>query len=66
VKGSTGLRLPASGYRQVAGDAGRRRGTDLRCLNHRVVCIDELRFDADGLILPVTITNAGVPDDPIR
>jgi beta-xylosidase len=28
--------------------------------NHRVVCIDEMRFDADGRILPVTITTTGV------
>ena len=34
--------------------------------NHRVVCIDELKFDERGLILPVTITAAGVPADPIR
>jgi beta-xylosidase len=34
--------------------------------NHRVVCIDELRFDDRGLILPVTITAAGVPPDPLR
>ena len=34
--------------------------------NHRVVCIDELRFDAGGLILPVKITAAAVPADPVR
>ena len=34
--------------------------------NHRVVCIDELRFNADGTIAPVRITTAGVPADPIR
>jgi beta-xylosidase len=34
--------------------------------NHRVVSIDELRFDARGLIQPVVITKAGVPADPIR
>ena len=28
--------------------------------NHRVVCIDELRFTEDGRIVPVTITTAGV------
>ncbi len=28
--------------------------------NHRVVCIDEMRFDADGRILPVRITFEGV------
>jgi len=31
--------------------------------NHRVVCIDEMRFDADGKILPVKITNEGVARD---
>ena len=34
--------------------------------NHRVVCIDEMRFDASGAILPVTITKEGVPRDAIR
>ena len=34
--------------------------------NHRVVCIDELRFDADGSIRPVVITNTGVPRDPLH
>ena len=34
--------------------------------NHRVVCIDELRFDENGMILPVVITNTGVAADPIR
>jgi hypothetical protein len=33
--------------------------------NHRVVCIDELRFDAGGAIRPVTITIAGVGPDPL-
>jgi beta-xylosidase len=28
--------------------------------NHRVVCIDKMYFDADGLIKPITITNEGV------
>lgn len=28
--------------------------------NHRVTCIDELKFDANGLILPVKITKEGV------
>jgi beta-xylosidase len=31
--------------------------------NHRVVCIDELRFDAQGAILPVAITKDGVAVD---
>ena len=34
--------------------------------NHRVVCIDELRFDRDGFILPVRITVNGVARDPLR
>jgi beta-xylosidase len=34
--------------------------------NHRVVCVDELRFDEKGAILPVTITTSGVAPDPIR
>ena len=28
--------------------------------NHRVVCIDRMRFTADGLIEPVKITREGV------
>jgi beta-xylosidase len=28
--------------------------------NHRVVCIDEMRFDKKGFIRPITITKAGV------
>ena len=34
--------------------------------NHRVVCIDEMRFDASGAILPVVITKDGVAADLIR
>ncbi len=34
--------------------------------NHRVVCIDEMRFDASGAILPVAITKDGVPPDPLK
>lgn len=34
--------------------------------NHRVVCIDEMKFDAKGGILPVVITAEGVAADPIR
>jgi beta-xylosidase len=34
--------------------------------NARVVCIDELRFDEAGRILPVVITRDGVARDPIR
>ena len=34
--------------------------------NHRVVCIDELRFDEKGSILPVVITATGVERDLVR
>jgi beta-xylosidase len=34
--------------------------------NHRVVCIDELRFTADGRIEPVKITMVGVERDPLN
>jgi beta-xylosidase len=33
--------------------------------NHRVVCIDELHFTADGRIAPVKITIGGVARDPL-
>lgn len=33
--------------------------------NSRVVCIDELRFDGKGMILPVVITSTGVDVDPL-
>jgi len=32
--------------------------------NHRVVCIDELRFTADGWIEPVKISMGAVERDP--
>jgi beta-xylosidase len=57
------LRAPRSGswyivyHRRPLGETDR---------NHRVVCIDELTFDASGAILPVKITNDGVPRDPSR
>jgi hypothetical protein len=34
--------------------------------NHRVVCIDELRFDEKGFIQPVVITKEGVVADPLQ
>jgi beta-xylosidase len=34
--------------------------------NHRVVCIDDMRFDAEGRILPVRITTSGVPRHLVR
>lgn len=33
--------------------------------NHRVTCIDELNFDANGNIMPVVITTSGVKRDPL-
>jgi hypothetical protein len=43
-----------------------RRPLDETDRNHRVVCIDEMRFDDGGAILPVIITKDGVPPDPLR
>jgi beta-xylosidase len=34
--------------------------------NHRVVCIDRLYFDKDGMIKPVKITVAGVPAQTVK
>lgn len=34
--------------------------------NHRVVAIDELRFDENGHIVPVVLTKEGVAADPLR
>ena len=34
--------------------------------NHRVVCLDELHFDAQGHILPVKITTQGVSAQPLK
>ena len=34
--------------------------------NHRVVCVDDLRFDDNGFIVPVVITREGVAADPVR
>ena len=34
--------------------------------NHRVVCIDKMKFDANGLILPVKITFNSVSPNPLR
>lgn len=55
------IRSPRSGqwyivyHRRPLGESDR---------NHRVVCIDELRFDDNGRILPVMITKEAVPGDP--
>ena len=43
-----------------------RRPLGRRDRNDRVVCIDELRFDEHGAILPVVITAEGVARDPVR
>jgi beta-xylosidase len=57
------LRAPRSGrwyivyHRRPLGETDR---------NHRVVCIDDLKFDERGAILPVKITKTGVPADPAR
>ena len=57
------LQSPASGrwyiiyHRRPLGEKDR---------NHRVVCIDELQFEADGKIRPVVITDTGVAHDPLR
>jgi beta-xylosidase len=42
-----------------------RRPLGERDPNHRVVCIDALRFDDKGLMVPVVITREGVPRDPL-
>ena len=42
-----------------------RRPLGDRDRNHRVVCIDEMRFDANGAIQPVVITHEGVARDEL-
>jgi hypothetical protein len=56
------LRAPGSGKWYIV---YHRRPLGERDPNHRVVCIDELRFDEKGLIVPVAITKDGVPRDPL-
>jgi hypothetical protein len=57
------LQGPASGrwyivyHRRPLGETDR---------NHRVVCIDKLRFDKQGIILPVVITKEGVARDTVQ
>ena len=57
------IRAPQSGkwyivyHRRPLGETDR---------NHRVVCIDELKFDEKGAILPVVITKDGVAPDRAR
>lgn len=43
-----------------------RRPLDQTDRNARVVCIDKLEFDANGLIKPVIITHEGVTANPIK
>jgi beta-xylosidase len=57
------LQAPGSGRWYIV---YHRRPLEKTDRNHRVVCIDELRFDADGMIVPVVITNTGVPRDPLQ
>jgi beta-xylosidase len=57
------LRGPASGKHYIV---YHRRPLDRTDRNHRVVCIDELKFDEKGAILPVVITKDGVARDPIK
>jgi len=57
------LRAPISGKYYIV---YHRRPLDRTDRNHREVCIDELKFDAKGAILPVVITNTGVAADPLR
>jgi beta-xylosidase len=57
------LRAPRSGRWYIV---YHRRPLDETDRNHRVVCIDDLKFDERGAILPVKITTTGVPADPVR
>jgi beta-xylosidase len=57
------LQSPASGRWYIV---YHRRPLGEKDRNHRVVCIDELRFDADGRIRPVVITKSGVPRDSLQ
>jgi beta-xylosidase len=56
------LRGPRSGKWYIV---YHRRPLGERDPNHRVVCIDELRFDERGFIVPVVITRDGVPRAPL-
>jgi beta-xylosidase len=57
------LRAPRSGNWYIV---YHRRPLGEKDRNSRVVCIDELRFDDKGAIMPVVITNDGVARDPVR
>ena len=56
------VQAPGSGRWYIVYHRRPRGATDR---NHRVVSIDELQFDARGLIEPVVITHTGVPADPL-
>jgi beta-xylosidase len=43
-----------------------RRPLGEKSANHRVTCIDEMHFDKDGFIIPVTITKDGVSRQTIK
>ena len=43
-----------------------RRPLDQKDRNARVVCIEELKFDEKGLIVPVVLTREGVAPDPLK
>ena len=57
------LRAPRSGNWYIV---YHRRPLGEKDRNSRVVCIDELKFDEKGAILPVVITKEGVARDPVR
>lgn len=56
------LRLPGTEDEWVI--CYHRRPLDETDHNHRVTCIDKLEFLEDGTIVPVTLTNEGVPAHP--
>ena len=43
-----------------------RRPAGITTRDHRVTCIEEMKFDRDGYILPVTITNEGVKGNRLK
>ena len=57
------LQSPRSGKSYIV---YHRRPLDQKDRNARVVCIDELKFDAKGFIVPVVLTKDGVAADPLR
>ena len=57
------LRAPKSGNYYVV---YHRRPLGQTDRNARVVCIDDMKFDSSGAILPVVITAGGVARDPVK